>query len=93
MFEAVLFTISGALFLASALIAFFFHKEFVGGESSKEWKFLYTGMVLFGVSSTLAGLNIVTPNTLLKTGYELVFLISMSLICLSCFMLWNKFKL
>ncbi len=81
------------LFLLSALAAYFFHAEFVGGENFKEWKLLYVALVLFSVSNLAFVIGQNLEIQILEPGSEVLFLLSSSVLCVSCFMFWNKFRL
>ncbi len=81
------------LFMLAALAAYFFHEEFVGGKNSREWKMLYAGLILLSVSHLLFVVSRGLEIQVLEPGSEVMFFMSSSVLCVSCFMFWNKFRL
>ncbi len=91
--EFIIAVASSVFFVVSSGLMYFFHKEFVGGESSVEWKIMYAGLLVTGLSGFLLALYFNTDISVLNTVSELAFLAGAATISVSSFKFWNKFRL
>lgn len=86
------FILSGLLFFVSAFLAYMFQKEFLLGNPSREWIFLFTGLSITGLALFFRAADRLIDLESLIIGSRIGVFLGAVVVCLSCFIFWNRFR-
>lgn len=92
MVKAALIFLASTAMGASSYFSYLLHSEFLGGKSTTEWKLLYigTGTLSAALLSRAVAVFLGSPGV---NGFsDLAFFAGSAVLCTSCFIFWNKFR-